>query len=304
MTDDSLGLDETAWGQIRQTVHDEALRARVAASFLPLFGPLSGDTQAVPKNRLDYGENAADGSQPTHRLAVNDYETMRLTTVSVNVYLKNAQLADPELTSALIMFRRAADILARVEDTILFNGQAGTGKGPASMGGAHNNIPKVFSVSGGEKYPGLIDYGSSTANKITLPAMSKKSGTPSGQEVFEAVVDAIQNLEGQGHHGPFACVMGDGLFAAVTRPVAQSMVLPRDSIIPFLDAPLLRSSSVPSGSAVIVSLQGAPVEIVVPSDISVRFLQTTMESEQVFQVKQKFVLRVKDPAAVATISCS
>ena len=98
--------------------------------------------------------------------------------------------------------------------------------------------------------------------------------------------------------------MGDKLFTAVTRPVPQSMVLPRDSIIPFLDGPLLRSSTVAEGSAVVVSLQGAPVEIVVPSDISVRYLQTTAESEYVFQVKQKFVLRVKEPSAVATISCS
>ena len=117
---DSLNWTEEQWETVRRTVHDQALRARVAASFLPLFGPLPTDAQVVPLNRLEYVE-PEPGSQM--RMGVLDNQTMRLTNLSVNVFLKNAQVADPELASALIMFRRAADIIARVEDSIIFNGQ-------------------------------------------------------------------------------------------------------------------------------------------------------------------------------------
>lgn len=293
MSENAANLSDAGWSQIKQVVHDEAMRARVAASFLPLFGPLAPDVQAVPKNSLEYPElNAAKGAA-TQKLAVLDYETMRLTSLTVNIYLKNAQLADPELTSALMMFRRGAEILARLEDTMIFNGQEAAGKGPKNMGGSTNNIPPVYGISGGGAYDGLQD--NTGSNTVEIP---KKF---TGQNVFEGVVSAVQALEGQGHQGPFACVMGDNLFAAITRPVEASMVLPRDSIMPFLDGPLLRSNTVKDTQAVVVSLQGASVEIVVPKDISVRYLQTTIDSEHIFQIKQKYVLRVKDASAVATI---
>ena len=53
-----------------------------------------------------------------------------------------------------------------------------------------------------------------------------------------------------------------------------------------------------------MSLQGEPVEIVVPEDISVRFLQTTLDNLHVFRVSQRFVLRVKEPKALAFFSAT
>ena len=42
MSDFGPALTDDQWNRIRQIVHDEALRARVAASFLPLYGPYAG----------------------------------------------------------------------------------------------------------------------------------------------------------------------------------------------------------------------------------------------------------------------
>ncbi|NRB18579.1 MAG: encapsulin [Rhodobacteraceae bacterium] len=291
---DTLSWNDDQWNKVRQTVHDQALRARVAASFLPLFGPLPNDAQMVPSNKLEY-HGPSSGS--VGRMGIDDYTSIRLTSLSVNVYLKNAQVADPELTSALIMFRRAANIIARVEDAIIFNGQEDTGRGPKSDAGI-SIADKVWRVSGGQKTLGLVKEGED-ANKQKIEPDDKDSDT--GQQVFHAVVNAIQKIEKQGYHGPFACVMSDSLFTAITKPMPTSMILPRDSILPFLDAPLLRSSALPDGMAIVVSLHGAPVEIVVPNDISVRHLQTTPEAEHVFRVQQRFVLRIKEPGAIATI---
>ena len=36
--------------------------------------------------------------------------------------LRGAQMADPEMTSALTLFRRAANVLARLEDAVVFRG--------------------------------------------------------------------------------------------------------------------------------------------------------------------------------------
>jgi uncharacterized linocin/CFP29 family protein len=286
---ETFNWTEDQWNRVRQVVHDEALNARVAASFLPLYGPLPSDTVAVPINQL---QPIPDGATNA-RLEVDDYTTMRLTTLSVNVYLKNSQVADPELSSAMIMFRRAADIIARLEDALIFNGQDNVGAGPKGGAGTSHLTP-VYSISGGHANPGLL--GAEGANTVDITGDFE---TP-GQAVFHSVVDAIQCLEGQGHYGPFACAMGDDLFREITRPMPDSMVLPRDSILPFLNGPLCRTSAVPNKSAVVISLQGAPVEIVVPGEISVRYLQTTSDAEHVFRVQQKFALRVKEAKAVAT----
>ena len=291
---DPFDWSEQHWETVRRTVHDEALKSRLAASFLPLFGPLPPDTQSVPWNRLTMAETA-DGL----RLTVDDTTTKRLTTVSVNVFLKNAQMADPELASALIMFRRAAEIVARVEDAIIFNGQAGPGEGPLPRHGLQLPRP-VYKISGGGAHEGLLTLDDADESNPPI-SFHPEDGETLGQATFHAVVRAIEQICGAGHYGPFACVMGNGLFSAVTQPMPESMVLPRDSILPFLDGPLMRSGVVPDNEAVIVSLQGAPVEIVVPSDISVRYLQTTADAEHVFRVQQKFYLRVKEPLAVTRI---
>jgi len=292
---EALEWGEEQWGVVNKAVHDEALRARVAASFLPLYGPLPADTQSVPLNKLELIKDVPGAKM---RLGVNDFDTTRLSTVSVNVHLKSAQTADPELAAALIMFRRAAAIVARVEDEIIFNGQPGTGEAPVPAPGAPAALPPVYTVSGGGEFEGLLQAGESQ------PISGKSKKKPAtGPEVFEAVVAGINQLESLGYLGPYACVMGNGLFQAVTTPLENSMVLPRDSILPFLDGPLLRSGMLPVNQAVLVSLQGAPVEIVVPSDIAIKYLQTSADGEHIFRVQQKFRLSIKEAQAISTITC-
>ena len=48
--------------------------------------------------------------------AIDDRDTIRLATLQVIVPVRNAQMADPELASALALFRRAANVIARLED--------------------------------------------------------------------------------------------------------------------------------------------------------------------------------------------
>ena len=298
MAEDGLAnLNDTQWDSIRSVVHDEAMRARVAASFLPLYGPLGDDVQTVPRNTLGLSEDLGGlGSQ----LVIDDQNSLRLITVAVKVVLKSAQLADPELASAMIMFRRAADIIARVEDAIIFRGMSNVSTGLGVAG-----VPHVYTITGGGDSKGLFEHsevelGEKSGNKPSPVRI--KDPDNAGGDLIEEIVKAIGRLESSGHLGPFACVLGNALFAASVRPTPGSLVLPRDSILPFLNGPLLRSSTLDPDQGVIVSLQGDPVEIVVPKDISVRFLQTTIENHHVFRVSQRFVLRVKEPKAVTFIS--
>ena len=58
------------------------------------------------------------------RIGIDDRDTIRLATLQVLVPVRNAQMADPEMTSVLALFRRAANVIARLEDAIVFRGLA------------------------------------------------------------------------------------------------------------------------------------------------------------------------------------
>ena len=64
--------------------------------------------------------------------------------------------------------------------------------------------------------------------------------------------------------------------------------MPQDRIIPFLGGgPLLRSSTLDPGNGVVVALGGAPVELVVATDVSLQFLQITTDSGLPFPCARK-----------------
>ena len=89
-------------------------------------------------------------------MRVDDKHTTTLATIQVNVQLRGGQMADPNLTSALQMFRRAAKVIARLEDALVFRGQLGADLGPPED--AINQLPSVWAIHGGQTSCGLVPY--------------------------------------------------------------------------------------------------------------------------------------------------
>ena len=285
-SDTEVQWTEEQCNLVQQTVRDEARKVRVAASFLPLYGPLPPDAASVPLQHLEEIPRRAG-----IRMRVDDSHTRPLTTISVNVELQSSQAAQPDLSSALIMFRRAANIIARVEDRIVFEGQPGPDPDPRLL----NVTPIIFTVSGGEQFKGLIREAQSRGNYVKVPPNS------SGGILVTKVAEAIEKLEKKGHLQPFALVLGGGLFIMAHTPNERSLVLPADRIKPLLDGPLLRSGTIADPEGVIVSLAGDPVDLVVARDISVQFLQITTEPRHIYRVSQRFTLRIKQYDAFMAI---
>jgi uncharacterized linocin/CFP29 family protein len=293
-----LNWTEQQWDVVTKTVAQEASRARVAAGFLPLFGPVESSTIGVPSLVLGYQQDpSAHGVNGTRqRLCVDSEPNTLLTTISVTLALRSHEVSDPELSAALGMFRRAANVIGRVEDALLFHGQTDKGQLPPE---GISQLPPIFEVSGGRAQPGLASA-STRLPSPDQPGPEKSILGGSGDAMVNCVVQAINQLEAHGHVGPYACVLGHNLFAAICTPTA-SLVLPRDRILPFIEGPLVRSSSLPADQGLVVALGGSPVEIVVGSDISVRFLQMTQEPRYLFRVSERVALRVKEWSAVAVL---
>ncbi|HXW20592.1 MAG TPA: family 1 encapsulin nanocompartment shell protein [Roseiarcus sp.] len=271
------------WARVNQAVLEEANRARVAATFLPLYGPLAPDADFVRKETIE-APAAAPGAAAT-MLSIEDRDVIQLATLQVKVKLRAAQVADPDMTSALQAFRRAANIVARLEDAIVFRGQSGKDRGPPE--GAP---PRVWEVHGGGPYPGL---------RLRAPEFPKNAA---GASLVEAVSKAIGKLEHDGHFGPFTVVLGQQVFLLAQTPTGGALISPQDSIIPLLGGgSLLRSSTLEDRGGFVVALGGAPVELVVARDLSVDFLQTTPDPALLFRVSEKIALRIKEEGAVAQL---
>jgi uncharacterized linocin/CFP29 family protein len=267
-------LTEDQWVRVNQAVQEEAQRARVAATFLPLYGPLPADTDFVRK--VDVSEAGP--------LEAKDKQIIELSTLQVKVKLRGAQLADPELGSVLSVFRRAGNILARVEDALVFDGQDGAAPIAAALG---------VEIADDHGAPGLIT--------------DAVAGTPpvtDGDSLVAAVANAIGYLETNGHFGPFAVVLSQPLFLISLQPDPdRPQVTPQQQIIPLLGGgPLLRSSAIANGLGIVVALGGDPIDLVIATDMSVQFLQLTTDPMYIFRVYEKLALRIKSEKAVVKLT--
>jgi uncharacterized linocin/CFP29 family protein len=305
MSDDGhqLPWSDEQWAELQQLVQTSSRRARVASSFLPLHGPLPRGQSTVPA--LAMAEEALNDRQrgePDSRLDIDDGAVLHLTTIACDVYVKTTQAEDPSLAAVRDLVARAADVLGRLEDAIVFHGQPAASMAPGAAAATPQQSefvrPYIYSVRHGQNNPGLLTPHPDPNFAVRL---TKRLGTVTGPELVARVVEAIQELEKMGHYGPFACVLGSKLFEAAITPDRGSMVLPSDRITPFLDGPLLRSSTMLDDRGVVVALAGAPIDLVVGSDIHLSFLQRSLEPRYVLRVSERFVLRLKQPEAVCQL---
>src|SRR5262245_57511437 len=118
--DPQVPWTDEQWTRVNQVIQEEASRARVAATFLPLHGPLPGSTDFVRRETISFPQNLQP--PPPQQIAIADRDTIQLATLQVRVPVRGAQMADPEMRSVLALFRRAANVLARLEDAVVFRG--------------------------------------------------------------------------------------------------------------------------------------------------------------------------------------
>jgi len=297
-----LAWSDEQWATVQQVVQNAARLARVASSFLPLHGPLAPGQATVPALSMTSPELLdRQRGEAQERLVIDEGATLRLTTIACDVYLTTQQAQDPDLAVARDLLGRAADVTGRLEDAIVFNGQPGVDSAPLKADGAPVVVPPIYTVRNAGPNPGLLTPFGIGGPEGPTKTVSWGKGDEGGQALVEAIVGAIQELEGRGHYGPFACVLGRTLYLVANTPNRGSLVLPSDRIIPFLSGPLLRSSTVPDDQGVVVALAAAPIDLVVGTDVHASFVQLSVEPRYVLRVSERFVLRMKQPDAVCQL---
>jgi uncharacterized linocin/CFP29 family protein len=277
-----LNWSDAQWQRVNDCVTEAFGKANVATSFLPCYGPLSGSTETVRNERLRQRKPEEQQRKPEEHTAPivsleadHDAVNLRLVNLTVKAELTSEQVADETLSNALLVFRRAANILAQESDVIVFEGYERGG--PNSVYVANQIQPQ----KGLADLPARFDF-----EPVASPG--------DGGSIVRAVVTAIQQLEDRFHPGPFACVLGREFFDKVHTPT-DAMVLPADRITPLLKGgPLLRSGKMHGNTGIVVSLAGNAIDMVVGTPPSVQFLQRTPEARYLFRAYTRFVLRIRD----------
>lgn len=290
-----LGWTEDQWNRVCTTVTEEAQRTRVAAQILPVVGPEDPSTVAVPAYSLTYTPFVPrpPAQQPARFMEVSSNPNLYLTSISVLVELRGREAADPSLSAALIMFRRAANVAARAEDALIFNGRS---RAKIRRAG---RLPRIF---------GINSIPAPTRGLLASTRVTPIPPPQGGTQIADAIFQAIGALDNGGFSGPYACALDQGAFDAICTPL-PTLVLPRDRILPFLQGgSLVRASTIPPRflgvRGAVIALSGSPIEIVVAADMTVNYLQTTGASDPrcVFRVSERVALRVKERRAIAIIT--
>jgi hypothetical protein len=91
------------WARVNQVIQEEAHRARIAATFLPLYGPLPANADFVRTESVFYNP-----------LRIADKNTTQLATLQLSVRVRGEQLADPEMGSVSSVARRTSSLGSRM----------------------------------------------------------------------------------------------------------------------------------------------------------------------------------------------
>jgi uncharacterized linocin/CFP29 family protein len=270
-----LSWTDAQWQKVNEAVNEAFGKASVAShpDFLQGYSH-KGSSETVRNERLT--QRATTVSLDVDHDALN----LRFVNLRVHVDLSSEQVADETMANALLVFRRAANILAQEEDRIVFDGYQRGGNDSAFV--ANNPRPQM----------GLAD----PLARMRFRFLAAAGMTPAqvGNSVVPEVVGAIRTLEDASNPSPFACILGNRLFEYVYTPDPHSLVLPADRIGPIVKGPLLRSGQMNEFTGIVVSLAAGAVDIVVGTPPTVQFLQRTDEGRFLFRVYERFVLRVRD----------
>src|SRR3954467_9204936 len=112
----ALGWTAEQWDRVNGAIADSFAKASVASELFEgdCYGPLAPSEEYVRKVAVQSDE------LPT--VTIEDDATVKLFNLTVNVELSNEQVSDASLSNALVAFRRAANLLAQTEDSVVFKG--------------------------------------------------------------------------------------------------------------------------------------------------------------------------------------
>ena len=228
------------WSLVEQAVHDECKRARIAQKFLLIhIAPEPGLT-TFPSDTILLDNQI--GNQEPPKLTVDETAVVPFIELEVQFNLTIQQLNEPNLSTAITLATRAANLLCQGEDIAIFEGQRAVAAGPDQRSLFADGKVRVVSGSAGV---GLLNApeepgANPDLQVVSVPVLDPNETPPRwGENTFGAVSTAygrLQNGDGlaQAHYGPYACVLNFQPYADSYAPLRTTLIIPADRIKPLV----------------------------------------------------------------------
>ncbi len=292
------------WARVDKAVHDEVMRTRVAAKFLPLLH--------VPHHTTNVPADVITPPGTDQTLTVDEGTTTRLCEYWVEFSLTPQQV-DHETghinelghSSAVTLATRAANILSRAEDLIIFQGQNALPNNLLTASVRHRGQPADDGL-----LQNLLPNPQPPVQFVQVPQVAQANIPPPtyGEATFRAVASAYGTLQGQGHYGPYALVLQTTPYADTYSPLPGTLIMPADRIKPLMTAGFYGTGTLtviqnppPASYGLLVSLGGNTMDLVVGLGTTTAFMQQDTDGAYRFRVLTRFALRLKDPSAVVRL---
>jgi uncharacterized linocin/CFP29 family protein len=271
---DQAPLTPEQWAQIDAAVEDVGRRSLVGRRIVPVLGPLGAGAQVVPddifrdadRGGLDLlGEDDVGIVRGTERRYLPIpllYKDFRLHWRDLDANFQGCMPFDSGPATV------AATVVARTEDTLIFNGDDRLG------------------------YQGLLNVAG--RGVITIRDWNELGNA------FRDVVTATQYLTDAGFYGPYAVVVSPRLYAAMNRVYENTGVLEIEQVQKLASAGVYRSAAMPDGRAVIIAVGASNMDLVVGQDLVAAYVESENLNHH-FRVVESLILRIKRPQAIVTL---
>jgi len=271
------------WDSIKQAVHDETQRTKIAQKILPLNGPLP-HMMNVPSDITEVGDNG---------LTVSQGDLTALIDTTVQFAMTKPQVEQEEqqlLSTVLTLVTRAANLIAIAQDQLIFQGKVRLPKELVQVRLNGNNGKSLLGEDGEIK-------------PIKVQPVSRQGGKAKyGENTFAAVADGIASLQKDGHYGPYALALHTDIYADSHAPLKDTLIMPADRIKPLVEKGFYGTGALLQKRGVLLSLGGNTMDLTVGVDTTPEFISYTPRNNSgaiySFQVHERFALRLKDKKAV------
>jgi hypothetical protein len=248
---------DAQWQIVQQTVEDEVEESRLAHKIIPDF-PLSPSARAVSADELDYRTGNVDDE--TQRPLIESQQAFTLT---------RQQAEDEDLSSAVVVIRRAAQRQARDHDD------------------------RVLRVA-------IRDPIAAAANPDPnfQPIVPVRPVNDSGEGMVAATAAAVAALDGDGYRSGYALVAGPNLYRLLHTRAVGAADLPIVAVQGLLEGgPVYRSTVLAVDEALVLSVGSGRIDRAVAVAPSVEFLRIEPGAGaelRLFRTYERFLPRLKE----------
>lgn len=259
---DSAPIASELWEKIDSAVVETARKLLIGRRFLSLAGPLGAGAQSVILDTADMAEVLENGTGLIENRRflplIQLYEDFSLLWRDLETTEQGGELDRSRIITA-------ARKLALREDELIFNGNAAAGTaGLATVKGA---------------------------------VQLKRSSWKESENAFTDLAAGVTQLEEKGMVSGYALILSPDLALDLQRIQPGTGMLEIDRIARLIDGPILKSSVLGKGKALLVSAEAENMDLALGVDCTAGYLETK-DFNHVFRILETAALRIKRPDAI------